>query len=127
MNKSFKCENCDVLVKADEYIGTRNRNHCPNCLYSKHVDEKKPGDRASQCQGIMEPVDITFKKGKVNKYGKEKSGELMIVHRCKKCKKEDRNRIAGDDDSEKILKLCKNPEYVEEVKTQLYGFAKTEF
>lgn len=126
MNNYFKCEKCSFLVKTNEYIGTKNRNHCPNCLYSKHVDEKKPGDRNSQCQGIMEPIDITFKKGKVDKYGKNKQGELMIVHRCKICKKEDKNRIAGDDNSEKILKLCKNPKHIDVVKTQLYGKTKTE-
>ena len=29
-------------------------NHCPRCLYSKHVDIN-PGDRAEQCDGMMEP------------------------------------------------------------------------
>ncbi|WP_265181671.1 RNHCP domain-containing protein [Geomicrobium sp. JCM 19055] len=33
------------------------RNHCPSCLYSKHVDVI-PGDRASTCHSLMEPIDL---------------------------------------------------------------------
>ncbi len=126
MKKSFKCQNCGFLVEVDGYIGTKNRNHCPVCLYSKHVDEKKPGDRKSSCGGLMEPIDITFKKEKLDKYGNKKQGELMIVHRCKRCKKQINNRIAADDNEEKIIEICKNKEDLKEVKTQLYGISKNE-
>ncbi len=126
MEKYFLCENCKQKVKTEGCIGTKNRNHCPNCLYSKHIDEIKPGDRGSNCKGIMEPVDIAFKKNKKNKYGKGQKGELMIVHRCKKCGLIVKNRIAGDDNDDKLLKLCKNIEDKEEVRTQIYGKTRNE-
>lgn len=33
-----------------EGAGSNHRNHCPNCLYSLHVDIE-PGDRESECGG----------------------------------------------------------------------------
>lgn len=121
MQKSFKCENCGFLVKTLDTIGTRNRNHCPKCLYSKHVDEKVPGDRKSNCLGKMKPTDIAFKKEKKDKYGNKKQGEIMIVHKCERCKHISKNRIAGDDNNRKIMEICKNKENLEEVKMQIYG------
>ena len=44
------------------HAGSDHRNHCPNCLSSLHVDEE-PGDRASDCGGIMEPVAVWVRKG----------------------------------------------------------------
>ncbi len=126
MKNMFKCEKCRFLVKTEGYIGTRNRNHCPNCLYSKHVDEKIPGDRDSFCGGLMKPVDIIFKKDKLDKYGKKIEGEAMILHECEKCKEKDKNRIAGDDDGHLLLKICKDKENRERLKTQIFGKTKNE-
>lgn len=89
----FKCFNCGKEVTADKLIGTLNRNHCPFCLWSLHVDLKIPGDRKANCLGLMKPIDLTFKK----------DGEIMLVHRCQKCGYISKNRIAGDDDPQKIL------------------------
>src|SRR4051812_29248383 len=82
----FVCEHChrEVLpLESGSY-----RNHCPHCLYSKHVDDTGPGDRASLCQGLMAPVtlDQDGKKG------------WMILHRCTRCGKEIPNKAAPDDD-----------------------------
>lgn len=77
--------------------GGRFRNHCPYCLFSLHVDRKKIGDRKSLCQGLMEPVG----------YFKRKTGEIVLVHSCRKCKAERFNRIAYDDNMDKILSLKK--------------------
>lgn len=126
MKNTFECQNCKFSVKTDGNIGTRNRNHCPKCLYSKHVDERKPGDRGSGCKGLMKPKGIVFKKDKVDKYGKEIEGEAMILHECVKCKKEDKNRIAGDDNEELLLKLCNSNENLERLKKQLFGYSKNE-
>ena len=41
IDEAFVCENCGKEVKK---LGYSCRNHCPECLYSKHVD-KNPGDR----------------------------------------------------------------------------------
>lgn len=103
----FTCLNCNAFIKESKHIGTRHRNHCPVCLYSKHVDSNKSGDRKSLCKSKMKPIGLTFKKEAVNKYGGERIGELMLVHRCcnNECRKVSINRLAGDDDVEVILNL----------------------
>jgi hypothetical protein len=75
--------------------GGRNRNHCPFCLYSRHVDGRTPGDRASTCGALMAPVG-TFARSK---------GEQVIVHRCLGCGFERHNRIAADDNFEEVMAL----------------------
>lgn len=45
--EDFVCEVCGTKVK-----GTSYTNHCPNCLWSKHVDQNVPGDRAELCHGL---------------------------------------------------------------------------
>ena len=51
---TFTCKVCGRLC-TPENAGSDHRNHCPNCLSSLHVDIE-PGDRESDCGGIMEPV-----------------------------------------------------------------------
>ncbi len=46
IDEEFICENCGKKV---EPLGYTCRNHCNNCLYSKHVDIN-PGDREETCQ-----------------------------------------------------------------------------
>ena len=100
----FVCKNCGRFVE-DKPLGTKNRNHCPFCLWSQHLDEKIPGDRKSSCQGKMEPIAVCFKKSKFDKYKGKERGELMIVHRCLLCNRVSWNRIAGDDDPQEIWKI----------------------
>jgi len=83
-----------MLVGPVVYGGS-HRNHCPYCLYSRHVDENRPGDRASTCGGLMAPVGA-FTRPK---------GEHVVVHRCLTCGFERYNRIAADDDFDLVLKL----------------------
>ena len=40
VNEDFICENCGKDVEKSSYTA---RDHCPYCLYSKHVDIN-PGD-----------------------------------------------------------------------------------
>lgn len=108
MKNSFICKNCKKEVKNTRLMGTMNRNHCPFCLYSQHVDERISGDRKSFCHGIMEPTGLTFKDEGIDKYGKKRQGEIMLVHQCRKCDKVSINRIAGDDDTNEILKVFEN-------------------
>ena len=102
--RKFRCQNCSKDIKINLQMGTKNRNHCPHCLFSLHVDEK-PGDRSSRCYKLMEPIGLTFKKEGYDKYGKEKIGELMLIHECQRCKKISINRIAADDKIDMIVKL----------------------
>lgn len=103
--EGFRCCNCGQWVHFSEFIGTANRNHCSFCLWSKHVDLKKQGDRKSNCQAGMKPIGLTFKREGVDKYGRLRQGELMLIHECTICGKISINRIAADDNSEAILKV----------------------
>jgi len=89
--EDFTCENC-----GDKITGNGYTNHCPACLYSKHVDVD-PGDRKSDCGGIMTPVEIELE-------GKEYS----IVHQCDVCGYSKKNKISPQDDFDKILDIAKN-------------------
>ena len=51
VKEDFVCEHCGAEVKGDGYT-----NHCPKCLWSKHVDVH-PGDRAAECGGMMALFD----------------------------------------------------------------------
>lgn len=96
---NFICDNCGKEVATTGNIGTHQRNHCPFCLYSKHVDRQK-GDRNEKCQGLMQPIALTFKKE-----GEGRVGELMLVHQCQTCGSISINRLAGDDDAEKVMEI----------------------
>ncbi|MFA4815493.1 MAG: RNHCP domain-containing protein [Candidatus Gracilibacteria bacterium] len=90
--EDFTCERCGHEVKGGGYT-----NHCPICLWSKHVDVN-PGDRQSTCQGMMKPVGI-----------ETKAGGHVIVHRCESCHLTKRNKASKDDDINAIINLSSNP------------------
>ncbi len=81
----FICIHCGASIEPLEHGSYRN--HCPICLYSKHVDRDGPGDRLSPCQGPMRPdhLDQDTKRG------------WMIVHICETCGKTIPNKAADDD------------------------------
>jgi predicted RNA-binding Zn-ribbon protein involved in translation (DUF1610 family) len=98
--QNFKCRNCGFFVTQNrELSGVNNRNHCPRCLWSRHMDIT-PGDRKSDCLSRMEPVGLTVKH--VNKKYGCAVGELMVIHVCTGCGKVSINRIAADDDPDVI-------------------------
>jgi hypothetical protein len=97
-NADFTCKHCGYIVSTLKAAsGVINRNHCPYCLYSRHVDLFKPGDRLCACKGLMTPVGLTVKQGR-DKYSGKQPGELMLLHRCTQCARLSINRIAADDD-----------------------------
>jgi hypothetical protein len=99
----FKCAHCHVIVSSAHVLsGVNNRNHCPYCLWSCHLDLYAAGDRLSACKGQMKPVGLTMKMGR-NKYRLDGGGELMLVHQCIDCGTISINRVAADDDSSTIL------------------------
>lgn len=87
--EDFICKVCGTEVK-----GTGYTNHCPNCLFSLHVDEDVPGDRQSNCKALMEPIKVEIK-----------DGEYILIHKCRQCKKVIKNKTSEKDNFEKILKL----------------------
>ena len=97
IDEGFICEHCGKKV---EKLGYSSRNHCPYCLYSKHVDVN-PGDRQEKCHGALKPVgvELNSKKG------------YVIIFKCEKCGAIRKNKAAKDDNMDLIIKLSANHEY----------------
>lgn len=87
--EDFVCEHCGAKVQGSGYT-----NHCPKCLWSKHVDVN-PGDRAAQCGGMMEPVAL-----------EGSSPNYRIVHRCTLCSSERRVGVETGDDIQAVVDLA---------------------
>jgi hypothetical protein len=98
----FTCQHCHAVVSADPRLsGVQNRNHCPHCLWSSHVDQERAGDRLASCGSRMEPIGLTVKAIR-KRYGPG-LGELMLIHLCRGCDRLSINRIAADDSPEVML------------------------
>ena len=80
------CEQCGEHV-----VGNGYTNHCPKCLWSKHVDVH-PGDRASTCGGLMEPTELAYEHG-----------DMRIVHVCTECGHRKPNKVSPDDNLDALL------------------------
>ena len=92
LDEEFICENCNKKVNKLSYSA---RDHCPFCLYSKHVDIN-PGDRKNKCNGMLKPVGIEKFK---NSY--------KIIYKCERCGQMHKNIMAKDDDMDLIIELSK--------------------
>lgn len=89
--EDFTCEHCGTEVHGNGYT-----NHCPNCLWSKHVDIN-PGDRAADCGGLMEPIAVEIK-----------NGEYILTQKCTKCGHIRRNKVCEDDNFNAVIALSKS-------------------
>ena len=94
---AFTCRTCGWVV-SPQGAGSGHRNHCPNCLSSLHVDIE-PGDRESDCGGIMEPIAVWVRRG----------GEWAVIHRCRRCGTLSSNRVAADDNPRKLMSIAMRP------------------
>lgn len=98
----FMCAHCHGFVCTESGLScVQNRNHCPYCLWSRHLDLYVAGDRLSACKSLMQPIGLTIKHTR-KKYGPGR-GELMLIHSCKECNNLSINRIAADDDLQNIF------------------------
>ncbi len=86
--EDFTCGKCGLFVKGNGYT-----NHCPECLWSQHVDIN-PGDRAEKCQGLMEPIGFGIKQR-----------AYILFHQCTICGIIKKNKASKDDNFDAILKL----------------------
>ncbi|NUS72047.1 MAG: RNHCP domain-containing protein [Corynebacteriales bacterium] len=86
--EDFECGNCGAQV-----TGTGYTNHCPACLWSRHVDVQ-PGDRAAQCQALMRPVRAHLDHG-----------AFIITHECTRCGVRKLNKAARSDDRDLLIAL----------------------
>ncbi len=91
-DEEFICEHCNQPV---EKLHITARDHCPYCLYSKHVDIN-PGDRQNNCKGLLKPIGIEKFKD-----------TYKIIYKCEKCHELHKNKMASDDDMNKIIELSK--------------------
>ena len=89
-DENFVCENCKRNVTKLNYTA---RDHCPYCLYSKHVDIN-PGDRLNTCMGMLVPIDIEKFKD-----------TYKIIYKCEKCGMIHKNIADNDDNMDKIIEL----------------------
>ncbi len=89
--EDFVCENC-----GKEVVGNGYTNHCPACLFSKHVDVN-PGDRKEKCGGLMKPVGA-LKRGE----------DYFITQQCQICGFERKNKLLPEDNFEALLKLSRD-------------------
>jgi len=87
--EDFVCQKCGFAVEGNGYT-----NHCPQCLWSQHVDVN-PGDRAAQCGGMMEPIRIEVK-----------NREYTIIHKCQKCGLERPNKAVKDDNFDMLVQIA---------------------
>ncbi|MCW6159483.1 MAG: RNHCP domain-containing protein [Candidatus Micrarchaeales archaeon] len=87
-SEDFVCDNCGKEVKGNGYT-----DHCPRCLYGKHVDVN-PGDRKSNCRGALVPTSATHDRG-----------GFVIHYKCKKCGMEKGFKAAPDDDQNTLNSL----------------------
>lgn len=97
IDESFVCSVCNCKVNKLNYTA---RDHCPNCLCSIHLDNN-PGDRASSCHGILNPIDVEKFKD-----------SYKIIYKCSKCGIIKKNKIADDDNFDCLLDVMKNKEQV---------------
>jgi hypothetical protein len=100
-NGEFRCKECKTIVGVP-ISGGRHRNHCPLCLYSRHVDRSTPGDRVSDCRSMMRPVGLCTRR----------DGEQMLVHECLGCGVIRHNRVAADDNVVATMRLPIVPAHV---------------
>ena len=89
-DEKFICENCNKEVSP---LGYTARDHCPYCLYSKHVDIN-PGDRLNPCRGLLKPIGIERFRD-----------TYKIIYKCDKCNQVHKNIMAKDDNMDIIIEL----------------------
>jgi len=87
--EDFTCENCGTEVKGNGYT-----NHCPSCLWSKHVDNN-PGDRESVCGGMMKPIGVLVKRGEI----------AQVEHKCQVCGFRRPAPVLPADNREELIKI----------------------
>jgi len=86
--EDFTCDHCGKAVAGSGYT-----NHCPECLWSKHVDNL-PGDRGNPCHGLMEPIGLELRGDK-----------RQIIHTCQTCGIIKKNKVADNDNRDLLTKL----------------------
>lgn len=93
--EDFNCAHCGAVVHGNGYT-----NHCPNCLWSRHVDNT-PGDRLATCGGMMQPISV-----------ETEGTHYIITHKCEICGKTKRQRTSDNDNIDAIIELSQNKSFI---------------
>ena len=93
--EDFNCAHCGAVVHGNGYT-----NHCPQCLWSRHVDDN-PGDRASTCGGMMRPTSV-----------EPDGARFIITHKCETCGKLKRQHTSDNDNIDAIIELSRNNSFI---------------
>ncbi len=93
--ENFNCAHCGAAVFGNGYT-----NHCPKCLWSRHVDNN-PGDRAATCRGMMRPISVA-----------PDGDRFIIIHKCERCGKVMRQRTSDNDDIDAIIALSADNSFI---------------
>lgn len=91
VTENFTCAVCGQKVKGNGYT-----DHCPECLWGKHVDKLIPGDRSSDCLGLMEPIWAEFCQN-----------QWRVGYKCCNCNHIFSVKAAQQDNKEKLFSLLK--------------------
>jgi len=71
VDEGFECAHCARAVPPH---GRSARDHCPFCLHGLHVDGAVPGDRSSDCGGLLVPIGAD-----------QKNSGWKLLYRCNRC------------------------------------------
>lgn len=93
--ENFTCAHCGAMVFGNGYT-----NHCPKCLWSRHVDNL-PGDRAATCGGMMAPVAVI-----------SDGDGFIITHRCIQCGHTRRQHTSPNDDIDAIIAISADSNFI---------------
>ena len=93
--EDFNCAHCGAVVHGNGYT-----NHCPQCLWSRHVDNN-PGDRAATCGGMMQPIAA-----------EPDGAKFIITHKCEKCGKIKRQRTSESDNIDTIINISRDNSFI---------------
>ncbi len=89
--EDFTCGHCGTETKGNGYT-----DHCPNCLWGKHVDVN-PGDRLAECKGMLKPIRV-----------EREHDNFVIIYKCEKCGAIKRNSAASNDNHELLMKFAEH-------------------
>lgn len=87
---TFACAWCGLTVSAYGPGGAR-REHCPSCLYARHVSES--------CQGRMSPIAVAVPR----------AGDWRVIHRCVRCDELTSHPVCGDDNQLVLMRIAVSP------------------
>ncbi len=95
---SFSCMRCGISVSTNT-PSSRIRNHCPNCLTSRHTTTREPRTTDGRCGARMQPISIAVLRG----------GDWALIQRCTGCSELADDHVEPDDNQLLLIRLAVRP------------------